>query len=286
MQAQIKRERTERVTKEIHIEYFEDVSNSLAVEIANEVFKTDVTQRLQDMEKAENAVKLSRTRHFFGIWRKYYQNMVKLKRAVTEFPATGSLKGLKVQNERLTGHKDNKIIDNQFLVGKAQLTILSPLEILKRREDREYKCAVLDLKRTMQSVLTWQPEDVSQLVHKTLQKKIPNREKGKKKNSIFFFIPPQTKCFRGYTEISLSVCLSVSICVQNTNFCQSNGGGIKSHLLTALVFSSPVYNMVLGSPGVRHHSCIDNNFFKYLLVPSRWANLDQTWQECSLGGPL
>ena len=211
MQAQIKRERTERVTKEIHIEYFEDVSDSLAVEIANEVFKTDVTQRLQDMEKAENAVKLSRTRHFFGIWRKYYQNMVKLKRAVTEFPATGSLKGLKVQNERLTGHKDNKIIDNHFLVGKAQLTILSPLEILKRREDREYKCAVLDLKRTMQSVFTWQPEDVSQLVHKTLQKKIPNREKGKKKILFFFFIPPQTKCFRRYTEISLSVCLSVIV---------------------------------------------------------------------------
>ena len=32
-------------------------------------------------------------------------------------------------------------------------------------------------------------------------------------------------------------------------------------------------------------SCVVNNFFKHLL-PNRWANLDQTWQECSLGGPL
>ena len=33
-------------------------------------------------------------------------------------------------------------------------------------------------------------------------------------------------------------------------------------------------------------SCIVNNFFKHLLLPNRWAYLDQTWQECSLGGPL
>ena len=33
-------------------------------------------------------------------------------------------------------------------------------------------------------------------------------------------------------------------------------------------------------------SCVVNNFFRHLLLPNRWANLDQTWQECSLGGPL
>ena len=31
-------------------------------------------------------------------------------------------------------------------------------------------------------------------------------------------------------------------------------------------------------------SCIVNNIFKHL--SSQWADLDQTWQECSLGGPL
>ena len=36
---------------------------------------------------------------------------------------------------------------------------------------------------------------------------------------------------------------------------------------------------------VRLTSCVVNNFSKHLL-PDRWANLDQTWQECSLGGPL
>ena len=33
-------------------------------------------------------------------------------------------------------------------------------------------------------------------------------------------------------------------------------------------------------------SCVVNNFFKHLLLPNGWANLDQTWQECSLGGPV
>ena len=37
---------------------------------------------------------------------------------------------------------------------------------------------------------------------------------------------------------------------------------------------------------VRCPSCVINNFFKHLLLPNCWASLDQTWQECSLGGPL
>ena len=37
---------------------------------------------------------------------------------------------------------------------------------------------------------------------------------------------------------------------------------------------------------VRCLSSVVNNFFEHLLLPNRWANLDQTWQECSLGGPV
>ena len=56
---------------------------------------------------------------------------------------------------------------------------------------------------------------------------------------IFFILPRKTNVFGGILESAcLSVCLSVhvSVCVQNTRFCQSAGGGIKSHLVTALVF--------------------------------------------------
>ena len=37
---------------------------------------------------------------------------------------------------------------------------------------------------------------------------------------------------------------------------------------------------------VRRASCVVNNFFKHLLLPNCWANLDQTWQEYPLGRPL
>ena len=47
---------------------------------------------------------------------------------------------------------------------------------------------------------------------------------------------------------------------------------------------------VTGCPSsvVRRPSCVDRRqqLFKHQLLLNRWANLDQTWQECSLGGPL
>ena len=45
---------------------------------------------------------------------------------------------------------------------------------------------------------------------------------------------PTNEYFRDIPESAcLSVC--VSVCAQNTSFCQSTGGGFKSHLPTALV---------------------------------------------------
>ena len=52
------------------------------------------------------------------------------------------------------------------------------------------------------------------------------------KNDASLVIPSQNECFRGYTGISLSVCPSVY------KICQSDGGGIKSHSVTALVTNS------------------------------------------------
>ena len=59
-------------------------------------------------------------------------------------------------------------------------------------------------------------------------------------------MPPRYKCFGGILE---SACLSVHPCVcpcmcpsvQKTSFYQSNGGGIMSHLVTALVVFGHLY---------------------------------------------
>ena len=34
---------------------------------------------------------------------------------------------------------------------------------------------------------------------------------------------------------TICLCVNVSVCVQNTTFCQSSGGGINSHSVTALI---------------------------------------------------
>ena len=52
------------------------------------------------------------------------------------------------------------------------------------------------------------------------------------------------KIFRGKLEsacLSIHVSVCQSVCVQNTSVCQSAGGGIKSHLVTALVVSPFVH---------------------------------------------
>ena len=65
------------------------------------------------------------------------------------------------------------------------------------------------------------------------------------------------------------------------------------------ICSSPEHKMLMGSfcdrPmfGVRRPSCVVrrasyvvHNFFKHLLLLNQWANLDETWQGCSLGEAL
>ena len=48
---------------------------------------------------------------------------------------------------------------------------------------------------------------------------------------------------------------------------------------------SPEHNVLKGSFYGGAVSVV-NNFFKHLLLPNRWANLKQVWQECSLGCPF
>ena len=64
------------------------------------------------------------------------------------------------------------------------------------------------------------------------------------------------------------------------------------NLVLSKAFSSFEYNILNGNfnggpVSIRcHQSCVVNNFFKHFLLPNHWADLDQTWQECSLGNPL
>ena len=58
------------------------------------------------------------------------------------------------------------------------------------------------------------------------------------------------------------------------------------------LFCSPEHKVLLVSfcdrpmSVVRRLSCVVHNFFKHLLLLNHWANLDETWQGCSLGKAL
>ena len=63
-------------------------------------------------------------------------------------------------------------------------------------------------------------------------------------------------------------------------------------LHTLELFSSPEHKALMVSfcdrpmSGVRRPSCVVHNFLKHLLLLNHWANLDETWQGCSLGEAL
>ena len=66
-----------------------------------------------------------------------------------------------------------------------------------------------------------------------------------------------------------------------------------SIFVVVIVFSSPEHNVLRGSYCDRSSSVVRpsicpsvNNFFKNLLLQNQKANLDKTWQECSLGEAL
>ena len=69
-----------------------------------------------------------------------------------------------------------------------------------------------------------------------------------------FLYPSKTNNFGGILEstcLYVCPCVCVSVCVQTTSFCQSTGGGISSHFVTALGFLKSVsYGIsVLTTPG-------------------------------------
>ena len=59
-----------------------------------------------------------------------------------------------------------------------------------------------------------------------------------------------------------------------------------------VLFSSPEHELLMVSfcdrsmSVVRRASSVVHNFFKHLLLLNHWANLDETWQGCSLGEAL
>ena len=115
------------------------------------------------------------------------------------------------------------------------------------------------------------------------------------RNKQFFLFP---QCFL-LSQIIVSPCVHfffwhhIFICswivrAQNWHIRQRN----KRFSNVSQFFSSPEHEVLMVSfcdrsmSVVRRPSCIVHNFFKHLLLLNHWANLDETWQGCSLGEAL
>ena len=102
--------------------------------------------------------------------------------------------------------------------------------------------------------------------------------------------PHKTNVFEGYSGITLSVRPSLRqfLCPILYKILQFRWPLVIALFLAHLstTCSRGAFRITLCPSSVVHClSCIVNNFLKHQLL-NCWANLNQTWQECSLGGPL
>ena len=90
----------------------------------------------------------------------------------------------------------------------------------------------------------------------------------------------ESHCPSVWSSVCLSMCWSV---YKNTSFCQNAGGGIKSHLVTALVFSSTgrrPASLCHGLWSVHASVCpCVNFFFKHLLLWNYLSEFDEISQK-------
>ena len=83
---------------------------------------------------------------------------------------------------------------------------------------------------------------------------------------IVIIISPQNERFWGIFVLqgileSASLSVHLSICVQNTSFCQSTSTGIESHLVTALAYNIDIYfkpRLIVNNPKWYLYSRVDN----------------------------
>lgn len=151
---------------EINQEITLEVISKMVQECAAEVYETDVTQRLKQLQELEDIVKLSRTGKFLRRWKKEYKAVIKLKRAMMAFPSSASM-------ESAPDLLDHLILDKQ-----TRLTVDTPVQVEERRKKIDTQISMQYLYHRLLSERAWQPLDLSKLVGPKLQEKLRTTHKG------------------------------------------------------------------------------------------------------------
>lgn len=157
---------------EISKEMEEELVKKIIMEVSDDIFDLDVTQRLKQMAGAEKAVQLSRSKKYWEIWKRKYKVNTKIKRAMEEFPCAPNMQSLTKQLQSLLTVDDNSLSDKRFYVNKrARLTTETPVEIEQRRKETEIYITARKLYNDLRNHTAWQPIDLPKVVGKCLADK-------------------------------------------------------------------------------------------------------------------
>ena len=181
MKAQLRRECISRVTEDINVSLVEEVISEMVQDCAEDVFETDVTQRLKQLQEFEDIVKLSRAGKFLQRWKKEYKAVTKLKRAMMAFPSSAAMETVPDQVDRLLKNcRDESVSDSRFFVNKrARLTIETPVDVDRRWRNIDTQMSVHTLYQKLLVERAWQHLDVSKLVGQKLIEKLKSDKKGR-----------------------------------------------------------------------------------------------------------
>ena len=128
----------ERLAHEEREHVIADVTREESLRVIDDVYQTDVIDRLQQLHASSAGVQLLRTARYWSKWRNNFAARIRLKRSMLNFPATPSLLSPGEQVRRLLP-ASVRVERGCMTLGakRSRLTLHSPVDVIKDRKKWE-----------------------------------------------------------------------------------------------------------------------------------------------------
>lgn len=155
------------------------------IRTVTEDFAQECKEKIEEYERIEKSIQLSRAGKYFQIWRKEHKAMCKLKRSMLEFPCSTSMRKTTDQVKMLIpDRRVDKLVGDGFYVSDiAKLTIESPLDIGVRLGGMDKLLTAHDLYLKLCFEKSWQAQDLT----RALELIVSEGPELKKKDSKIYF---------------------------------------------------------------------------------------------------
>ncbi|KAL5015301.1 hypothetical protein ScPMuIL_009571 [Solemya velum] len=162
---QLRKKQIEKCTGDV-AEQTMDKAVQFMIKTLAEDFTQECKEKIEEYERIEKSIQLSRAGKYFQLWRKEHKTMCKLKRSMLEFPCSTSMRKTSEQVKMLIPDRTvEKIVKDGFYVSDiAKLTIESPLDIGVRLGgmDKLLTAHALYLKLCLEK--SWQAQDLTRVL--------------------------------------------------------------------------------------------------------------------------